>query len=179
MDSLHHKTSKQKSVVKPIIILSAVAALFFLFATFIMTSIKTTENTIECGSFFQQGVCESGYARQIADYTEFTPFNTINLFVIPTILILFTILALVLGKNYRKFRNITIGVWYGVVVIGIVSVSIVAASMSEKPHLHHGGLSQDEFNCINNSMRALDNGSDIKECTGDAANKPMDQYWKD
>lgn len=179
MESLHHKPDKQKSAVKPIIILSAIASLFFLFATFLMTSIKVTEHTIECNSFFQQGVCESGYMRQKADYVDFTPFNIINLFVIPMILILFTILVIALCRSYGKFRNITLGIWYGVVVVGIIATSIIASSLGSKPQLHHGGLSQDEFNCINDNMNALEYGSDTKECIGDSADKPMGQYWED
>ncbi|MDK2898945.1 MAG: hypothetical protein PWQ10_132 [Patescibacteria group bacterium] len=176
---LSEKPQTQNQTNKSIVFIVGIITFFLICLTFYVSSFKTTETTVDCTSFFAQGLCQSGYVKQKANDISFNPENIFNIAIIPIIIAIFAITTILLTKNDKRTKIITFSSWFIATTLTIIALLVYGSTVSSKLNLLPGGLSQDEFNCIDKNRIALIMGTAAVPCVGDAANKPTSEYWND
>ena len=173
------KTANTRQTNKAIIFIVGIITFFLICLTFYASSFKTTETTVDCTSFFAQGLCQSGYVKQKANDVSFTPGNIFNIAIIPILITIFAITTVLLTKSDKHTKIIALSSWFITTTLTVIILLIYGSTVSSKLNLLPGGLSQDEFNCIDKNRIALIMGTATVPCVGDATNKPTSEYWND
>ena len=142
--------------------------------------VQTQTVTKDCISFVEN--CKPGYLKESVEVSKVNLTWILTAIVGSLALLIFlTILAMDGDNRISRRTLVIILLTWGLLALSLAVGSIIDAKHKEQNPKFLGGLSADEAACIQKLRNFLnDNFSGTNQpCVGDAANKPMTEYWND